>query len=208
MILIKKKAAAIIFVAVLSILYFSCASSSLTIPGEKKRVLENLASEYYNIAEAYLDLKNYKKAMEYYDLAMLDESIYNQAFYKKGYAAALAKDWTVAEQIYRELLAQDSKNTNFAIAFAYIVAQKGNLQEASVMYGNLVKENPYDETLAKDNFLILVSLEDFEAATLALENFKSTFPTSKDITLLESSLEKINPKEDQELNTENSMQNQ
>lgn len=193
--IIMNKFSAIFFISAVAFLFSSCASS-ISIPGEKNRVVENLAAEYYNIADAYLDQKNYKKAMEYYDLAMTDESIYNQAFYKKGYAAALAKDWAVAENIYRELLSQDSKNTNFATALAYIVAQSGNLQEASIMYENLVKENPYDEALAKDNLLIYISLKEVDSAILAMENFKLNFPNSKEITTLEKELETIIPKDE------------
>ena len=57
--IIMNKFSAIFFISAVAFLFSSCASS-ISIPGEKNRVVENLAAEYYNIADAYLDQKNYK----------------------------------------------------------------------------------------------------------------------------------------------------
>ena len=52
-------------------LLFSCSSQQgIGIVGEKDRIYSNILSEYYLIGDAYLDNKNYQKAIEYYTKAL------------------------------------------------------------------------------------------------------------------------------------------
>ncbi|MBO5137990.1 MAG: tetratricopeptide repeat protein [Spirochaetaceae bacterium] len=201
--LLKNKVSAIFFITVLVFLFFSCTSSAVSIPSENRRILENLAVEYYNIAEAYLEQKNYKKAMEFYDRAMQESSLYQQAYYKKGYAAALAKDWVVAEEIYRNLVAQDPQNVNIAISLAYVVAQSGKLQEALEMYSALNESNPYNQLLAEDCIVLYIALEQFDQAEVAIEKFKVNFPESEDVaTKLTEQLQQALSASNQEVETQ------
>lgn len=51
-------------------LFFSCSGTAhLPVPGEKNAVESNISVEYYSIASSYEELKNYKKAIDYYNLA-------------------------------------------------------------------------------------------------------------------------------------------
>lgn len=190
----KKKSAVIgflvIFFVFFSVFLYSCSSTGLRIPGEERKILENLAAEYYHLAEGYLEQKNYKKAMECYDFAMRDNSIRQQSYYKKGYCAAMAKEWDVAQEIYSDLLLQDSENINLALSLAYIMSQQGKLEEAVDIYKELSDKNPQDQNIAENCISLFIALEQFDKARDELSLFSTNFPDATEkISEFEKQLE-------------------
>lgn len=183
-----------------------CASSGLRILGEERKILQNLAGEYYFLGEGYLSQKNYKKAMECFDFAMRDDSLYQQAYYKKGYSAAMAKEWSIAESIYKDLFLQDTKNTNISVSLAYIYSQQGKLEDANNLYIQILQDNPYNKDVKENYIDILISMEKFDEASVEIESYKELFPDStKKIDEYNKILEKnIETKEEisEEINSE------
>ena len=57
----------LVLLTIICLFLISCVS---TIPGEKAVILQNLSTEYFNIAENYLAQKNYSKAIENYKLSL------------------------------------------------------------------------------------------------------------------------------------------
>ncbi len=177
-----------------------CSSSGgVRIPGENERILKNLASEYYAIAEGNLNLKNYTKAVEYYRLAMRSAEFERIAYYKIGYAYALAKDWVNAESVYRELLAQDPQNVSLAASLAYITAQKGDIDSALVQYEKLTGLQPFDQSLRENYTVLLVAAGRNDDAAKQLELLKTDFPDS---TVIESLEKKLKPQDTETPDTE------
>ena len=160
------------------------ASGGLLVPGQNKIILKNLATEYYNVAEAYLGVKNYAKAAEYYKLAMRDENLYYQAYYKMGRAYALAKDWDNALTVYTDLLSRDPENGELASSIAYITAMKGNTDEAFSQYRALIEKNPNDQTLLENYLSLLVDTGRGELAEEQYFILKEKFPDSKLVSSL------------------------
>ena len=76
-------------------LFFSCGTANplngLRVPGERQILIKNISSEYFNIAEGYMDLKKYDKAAEYYKLAMGSKELKASACYKLARCYALSK---------------------------------------------------------------------------------------------------------------------
>ena len=65
-------------------------------------ILQNLSTEYFNIAENYLAQKNYSKAIENYKLSLRsakNENL-NQTKYQLARAYALNKNFGEAEDIF------------------------------------------------------------------------------------------------------------
>ena len=167
------------------VLLSSCAASGgLLVPGQNKIILKNLATEYYNVAEAYLGVKNYTKAAEYYKLAMRDENLYYQAYYKMGRAYALAKDWNNALPIYQDLLARDPDNGELASSIAYINAMRGDVDEAFSQYRALIEKNPNDQALLENYLSLLVDTGRGELAEEQYFILKEKFPDSKLVSSL------------------------
>ena len=175
----------------LSFSIFSCASGGLRIPGESKIILKNVSTEYYNIAEGYLGLKNYNKAIEYYKLAMRNEDLYLSSYYKLARCYALAKDWNSASVAYKELLELDPENGMIKTSLAYITAMKGETDEAILAYKKLMEENPHDENILESYTALLIHVgrgEDAEAYYFLL---KEKFPDNKQLTTFAQQLAEI-----------------
>ena len=67
-----------------SFLFSSCASNDLSVPvpGQGAVKTRNIYVEYYMLGDAYFKLEDYKKAGEYYELAMRKKDQYWAAYYK------------------------------------------------------------------------------------------------------------------------------
>ncbi|MBQ8013376.1 MAG: tetratricopeptide repeat protein [Treponema sp.] len=185
-----KKCLCFSFVCLL-IFFISCSSSAFQIPGEKKVILKNLATEYYTIAEGYMEIKNYTKAAEYYKLAMRNEDLYLAAYYKLARSYALAKNWDEATKYYEDLLEKDSENTMLKTTLAYITAMRGNTDEAIIMYKNLIEKNPYDETLLESYVALLIFVGRGEDAEKSFFILKEKFPDNKQLNSFAQQLDEI-----------------
>ena len=169
--------AAFLFLCV-TVLTGCAASGGLLVPGQNKIILKNLATEYYNVAEGYMGVKNYAKATEYYKLAMREESLYLTAYYKLGRAYALAKDWDNALPIYQDLLSRDRENGELRSSIAYITAMKGDTDEAFLQYRALLETYPEEQTYLENYISLLVDAGRGELAEEQFFILKEKFPDS------------------------------
>lgn len=197
-----------VIISFLAPLFASCASDSLKIPGESKIILKNLATEYYTLADGYLEIKNYTKAAEFYKLAMRNEDLYLTAYYKLARSYALAKDWENAEKTYKDLLERDSENTLLKISLAYITAMKGEIDEGILMYKDLIKENPYDENLLESYVSLLINVGRGEDAEESFFVLKEKFPDNKQISTFSQQLAEIVDNFNPDKNVEQTTQEQ
>ncbi len=184
----KKVLYSVFLFAVVYILSSCTSQYGFNIPGQKARILKNLSTEYYNVAEAYMGVKNYSKAAEYYKLAMMDKDIRTTSYYKLGRAYALAKDWENALPVYEDLLSRDKDNKDLQVSIAYIYAMKGDVDEALKRYDQLVLKNPSDQTLLENYIALLIDHGKGEIAEKQLAVLKQNFPDS---TLISSYATKI-----------------
>ncbi|MBR5933103.1 MAG: tetratricopeptide repeat protein [Treponema sp.] len=177
------------------LLLFSCKSNTIFVPGEEQVKTVNLYSEYYNLAEEYVKLENYSKAIDLYKMAMNDKSIHNVAYYKLGKCYALKKDYDEAEKIFRNILKYDPDNVAIKSSLAYLTAMKGDSKKAGNIYKNLVIENPDNAELLINYISVLIIQKDYETAKINLEYLEKKFPNTEQLPKLKESLE-------QELNKE------
>ncbi|MCQ2981144.1 MAG: tetratricopeptide repeat protein [Treponemataceae bacterium] len=135
-----------------------CASraASWIVPNEQKVVIQNLASEYASLADSYVELKKYSKAVEFYQKSLAIDSTNNQTIYSLAKAYTLNKQWNEAENLYRLLLTADPENTTFQLYLAYIYAQKDEFQKALELYESLYEKNPLNTNVLTNYGLILV----------------------------------------------------
>ena len=175
-----------IFLLSLGTSFFTCcaASGGVLVPGQSRLILQNLAVEYYNVAEAYLGVKNYTKAIEYYKLAMRDENLYYQAYYKLGRAYALSGDWKNALPVYRALLERDPENSELEASIAYINAMSGNVDEAFLQYQALLEKHPNNQPFLENYLSLLVDCGRGELAERHYFLLKEKFPDSKLVSSL------------------------
>lgn len=180
-------------------LFFSCSGTAhLPVPGEKNAVESNISVEYYSIASSYEELKNYKKAIDYYNLAKKNKKMRASSEYKIARCYALLKDWDNAQAGFEKILKKDPSNTNIKISLAYIMAMRGDLEASSQLYSTLVSENSTDVSILKNYISVLCARGMFDEANVQLAVLKEKFPDDADISGIEKKLQELSaPKSDE-----------
>lgn len=186
-------------------LFFSCSGMAhLPVPGEKNAVESNISVEYYSIASSYEELKNYKKAIDYYNLAKKNKKMRASSEYKIARCYALLKDWDNAQAGFEKILKKDPSNTNIKISLAYIMAMRGDLEASSQLYSTLVSENSTDVSILKNYISVLCARGMFDEANVQLAVLKEKFPDDADISGIEKKLQELSAPKSEEKTDENS----
>lgn len=186
-------------------LFFSCSGTAhLPVPGEKNAVESNISVEYYSIASSYEELKNYKKAIDYYNLAKKNKKMRASSEYKIARCYALLKDWDNAQAGFEKILKKDPSNTNIKISLAYIMAMRGDLEASSQLYSTLVSENSTDVSILKNYISVLCARGMFDEANVQLAVLKEKFPDDADISGIEKKIQELSAPKFEEKTDENS----
>lgn len=186
-------------------LFFSCSGTAhLPVPGEKNAVESNISVEYYSIASSYEELKNYKKAIDYYNLAKKNKKMRASSEYKIARCYALLKDWDNAQAGFEKILKKDPSNTNIKISLAYIMAMRGDLEASSQLYSTMVSENSTDVSILKNYISVLCARGMFDEANVQLAVLKEKFPDDADISGIEKKLQELSAPKSEEKTDENS----
>ena len=169
----------IIFFAAISLacllLFSSCSSTGNGFAnlffGSAQVSSETLAAEYYDIANAYYDLKKYDKAIEYYEKTqdlLPEENL--TITYNLARIYAIQNKWSSAEEYYSRIFERDQNNITIGMPYAYVLAKQGKTMEASALYRGFYERNPVDKKLLANFILVLLELdEDDEASELFAE---------------------------------------
>ncbi len=167
-----------------------CASTpALRVPGESSVVGKNITAEYLKIAEGYEGLKNYSKAVEYYEkAAQTNPDLGDAAYYKIGRCYALSKDWASAKTVFEKLLEKDPENKSLKTSLAYIAAMSGDLADASLRYRELSEAYPTDDSLLKNYIAILMADGKYELAEEQFYILKERFPDEPTLSDLQTKL--------------------
>ena len=110
----KKYLAAGLLAAGLAVSFSSCASTELSVPvpGQGAVKTRNIYAEYYTLGDSYYKLEDYKKAAEYYELAMKKKDQYWAAYYKLAKCYVFTSEWNKALPMYRKILERDTENAS------------------------------------------------------------------------------------------------
>lgn len=177
----SKKSFGFIFCILVLVFFATCSSSkSLTVPGEDKIRAQNMASEYYSLAQDYEENKNYSKAILYYQKSMADDSLYTSAYYKVGLCNALSGNWQKAQNIFGELLIKDAENDTIKESLAYVCAKGGKLEKSALLYEELANKNPVNPSYLKNCILVNILNKNTEKAKVLFETFKTNFPMQQE----------------------------
>lgn len=187
----KKYSAAIVFfsIVIFSTILFSCKSTNeIPIPGEEQYRINNITAEYYQIAKAYYDQKNYSKAIEYYNLSKRDKNFQESSIYQIGVCYVMQKDWANAEQIFQDLLKKDPENSTLESSIAYIYANSGKFQQSIDLYKKLYELYPNEKSYLVNYIIVLIADNRFEIAEKRLQELKNNFPDETQIANFETKI--------------------
>lgn len=181
----------VLFFVVFALIFSSCKTSSVMVPGEKNLRVQQMYSEYYSIAEEYVKLENYSKAIEFYEVAMKDKSLYDAAYYKIGQCYAKNKQYDKAYTVFDTILRKDPENKSLKNTLAYLTAMNGNVEQAAELYKQILASDP-DNAEALVNYVsVLIILKDYETAKINLSYLEKKYPSTAQIAPLKDNLEKI-----------------
>ena len=138
-----------------------------------------IASDYYNIANAFFDLGQYDKAVLYYQSALRVDPNLVKADYNLALTYVRMKRNDDAIAILKRLLANDQKNTTIMSALGWAYHQAGKDGEALTQYDILLALSPADQTALYNSGIILWKLD---RKTEALDRFRKVLAIAPDDT--------------------------
>ena len=197
-------------IALTAILFSSCATSSLSVPvpGQGAVKTRNIFAEYYTLGESYYKLEDYKKAAEYYELAMRKKEQYWAAYYKLAKCHVFNSNWNEALPMYKTILERDPENASLKASLAYIYSMQGDYKNSIQIYEELLQEQPKNQDFL-ENYLAVLAADskkfeknNAEKFTQAYESLKTEYPENKNLKTFENKYKALmNIKDEETSNT-------
>ncbi len=189
-----KKSCFVVFL--ISLIFVSCASDGVVVPGSAKMSENSLHYEYLNLGDAYSELKKYDKAADYYKLASKKKDLYWSSTYKLAYMYALQSKWDEALPLYEKLLSRDPENMSLKESVAYVHAMKGDYEKSLKIYGELLEYFPDSQEILENYISILITKEDLDKALEFTFILEKKFPDNTKLSKFKEIL--IVPEENNE----------
>lgn len=157
----------------LAVLMYSCSS-----------VPEEISSEYYNIGNAYFDVGDYEKAIEYYMKALDDNHpMVNNIRFNLAVAYTESGRVTQGLELFDSLLIQDPDNMMVLQSKAYAFYLLGDDDNSLEVYNRILDVFEYNETALFNKALILMDSSVSEAQQ-ALEKLFEVDKSAEVVLLL------------------------
>jgi tetratricopeptide (TPR) repeat protein len=198
--LVKRKVTAG-FTAVIffTALLFSCASTELSVPvpGQGAVKTRNIYAEYFTLGDSYYKLEDYKKAAEYYELAMKKKEQYWAAYYKLAKCYVFTSDWDNALPMYKKILERDPENASLKASLAYIYSMQGNFKHSIAVYEELLQAQPHNQEYLENYLAVLIAdNKKFEKKnavkfTTAYDTLKTEYPENKNLQTFEDKYKEL-----------------
>ncbi|MBP5519127.1 MAG: tetratricopeptide repeat protein [Treponema sp.] len=166
--------------AACTLLFFSCETTKLSVPvpGQSNVKLRNIYVEYYNLGEAYFKLEDYKKAAEYYELAMNKDEQYWASLYKLAKCYVFTSDWDHALPLYKKMIERDSTNASLKASVAYIYSMQGDFKNSILIYEELLQVQPKSHEYL-ENYLAVLAADEKKFEKKYAQKFVDSYQTLK-----------------------------
>ena len=189
----------------LCLILTSCTSNNLTVPvpGQSGAKLRNIYVEYYNLGESYYKLEDYKKAAEYYELAMRKKDQYWASYYKLAKCYVFNSEWNNALPMYKKILQRDPENASIKASIAYIYSMQGNFKQSKKVYNELLEAQPTNQDYLENYIAVLIADEkrfkkNSELYLQLYETLKTEYPENKNLTIFDEKYKTLMEIEDEE----------
>lgn len=189
-----------------AVILTSCTSTNLSVPvpGQGSVKTRNIYAEYYMLGDSYYKLEDYKKAAEYYELAMRKKDQYWAAYYKLAKCYVFTSDWNSALPMYKTILERDPENASLKASLAYIYSMKGDFKNSITIYEELLAAQPHNQEYL-ENYLAVMAADSkkFEKKYAAkftdtYETLKTEYPENKNLKTFEDKYKELMKIKDEE----------
>lgn len=148
-------------------------------------VPDEISSEYYNIGNAYFDVKDYEAAADYYVKALHENHpMVNRIRYNLGIAYTESGRVKLGVEQFQVLLSEDPDNLVVLQSLAYAYYLFGDDDSSLAVYDRILGVFPYEETALYNKAFILLGLDRAEEAEVLLETLYEVEPSSEVAVLL------------------------
>lgn len=171
-------------------LYFillSCISFTAFANGKT----ENTAEDYMELGEGYAQLKNYERAIYFYEKASKYEQYKHAALYNTARIYGLQNDWNKATPILKNLHKEEPDNILVLRAYAYGLVAVGKVSEGLAFYKQLAEADPENPDPTLDYAKVLVFAKEYDKAGEVIEQALTLFPSSGQASEFEDLKKKI-----------------
>ena len=177
----------------------SCETTSLIVPvpGQGAIKTRNIYAEYYTLGESYYKLEDYKKASEYYELAMKKKEQYWAAYYKLAKCYVFTSEWDKALPMYKKILERDGENASIKASLAYIYSMQGDFRHSVAIYEELLEAQPNNQEYL-ENYLAVLAADNkkFEKKNAAkfmatYDTLKTEYPENKNLSTFEDKYKEL-----------------
>ena len=183
------------------VLFTSCETTSLIVPvpGQDSIKTRNIYAEYYTLGDSYFQLEDYRKASEYYELAMKKKEQYWAAYYKLAKCYVFTSEWDKALPMYKKILERDGDNASIKASIAYIYSMQGDFKRSVAIYEELIEQQP-DNQEYLENYLAVLAADNknkrFEKKNAAkfmatYETLKTEYPENKNLKTFEDKYKEL-----------------
>ena len=177
----------------------SCETTNLTVPvpGQGEVKTRNIYAEYYTLGESYYKLEDYKKAAEYYELAMRKKEQYWAAYYKLAKCYVFTSEWDKAQPMYKKILERDPDNSSIKASLAYIYSMKGDFKHSVEIYEELLQAQLNNQQYLENYLAVLAAdnkkFEKKNAAKFmtAYETLQTEYPENANLKTFEDKYKEL-----------------
>ncbi len=141
---------------------------------------DNLNENYFEIANAYAEVKNYEKALYFYEKAGKDALYKNACDYNSARMYGLLNRWAEAKKILHTLYESEPDNEMILQAYAYSLIMTGKNSEGKELYRQLAEKNIEDPESLLTYIRILVFIKDYQTAQETVDKAILDFPSAKE----------------------------
>ena len=182
-----------------TIIFASCTTTNLSVPvpGQEGIKTRNIYAEYYNLGESYYKLEDYKKAAEYYELAMRKKEQYWAAYYKLAKCYVYSSDWANALPMYKTILERDPENSSIKASLAYIYSMQGDFKNSVIVYEELLTVQPDNQEYLENYLAVLIAdnkkfgTKNAQKFSEAYETLKTEYPDNKNLKTFEDKYKEL-----------------
>ena len=102
------------------------------------RLRRELAAEYYNLGNAFFELKKYDRALTMYEKSLRYHGAFPESSYNLARVHIFQERYREATAVLRELLAREPDNLILLQTLAYARAKSGDVEEAILHYNRVL----------------------------------------------------------------------
>ncbi|MBN1384864.1 MAG: tetratricopeptide repeat protein [Elusimicrobia bacterium] len=143
---------------------------------------------YLERAKCFNDIRNYEKAKDNFETAMLLSPEDDNVIYETGRFYLLRSNWRVAKEYFEKAISINKNNAGVLVGLGVYYFKMGEFNKAKGYFSNAQRIEPDNMEAAYNLVVVNMELGEKEEAKQLFEKFKQLFPNDKKIKQMEDKI--------------------